>query len=1190
MSKDIYSQLSWLPDAPADFNDRCRAVGNLTEGAGCELRALATASLGQTQLSRLARAIQTAQESNVDLRPLVPFRLGILSNSTVDMLVPALVGSAPRHGVSLEVAKGGYDQVLQDALSPDSSVYRSSPDAVLLAIDYRGLAIRSAIGDKAKARDAVQASLAYLETVREGVKRHSKSICILQTLCPPPETLFGSMDAVYAGSLRRILEDINAGIADMAAGSTDVILDTAHLASTVGLSGWYSPMQWNMAKVPFSDEFVPLYAEHICRLIAAIRGKSRKCLILDLDNTLWGGVIGDDGIEHIKIGQGDAVGEAYLSVQRLALDLRARGIVLAVCSKNEDDIARSPFRAHPDMLLREDHIAVFQANWKDKPRNIRAIAEDLSLGLDAMVFLDDNPAERMLVRRELPDVAVPELPDDPALYARTLAAAGYFETVAFSEEDARRADFYQDNARRATLQHQAGDLEAYLASLEMQITFQPFDETGRARIAQLINKSNQFNLTTRRYSEAEVAAIQDDPRYFTLQVRLSDVFGDNGMISVVICKRASSDRWEIDTWLMSCRVLGRRVENMVLRAILDQARREGVQKLIGWYIPTDRNKLVEQHYPNLGFRLAKSENEIATYELDVATAVVAGAPMIVKQIEPVQAVTGGRDRGQGVGGDGERQMAEARQTVQVGNSAADDTVQTQLVQIWRELLDREDIATTDDFFELGGDSLLGVRLMIEIEKKFHRRFDVSTLVSSPTIESLARELAPVAEPTTGQIPKSNKVEAELVEIWRDLLDRHDIGTTDDFFELGGDSLLGVRLMIEIEKKFHRRFDISTLVSHPTIEGLASELAPAAAPAAGHARKSNKVEAELVEIWKDLLDRQDIGTTDDFFELGGDSLLGVRLMIEIEKKFHRRFDISTLVTHPTIESLASELAPSEADPVAVHIVPMRPQGDRPPLFFIHCGTGHVLRYRGLASYLDRDIPLYGIRAPELKTEHVPTIEDLAELYIEDIRKIRPHGPYQLFGFCFGGIVAYEIARRLTEMGETVSPVVMVESANPAYYMRAPLARTLKYQANYVYGRVSKYGRRVLRGEWNEISSGFRGLVTWHTRRRELRSPEARLGSKETLSSQEIYDDIAILSTVGEAYVPKPYPGRVHLIRAQTQKAETAKDMTFGWHEVVTGSLEVCTLPGDHFSLLEQPDVARVADALSGWLVKGEVSVS
>ena len=281
------------------------------------------------------------------------------------------------------------------------------------------------------------------------------------------------------------------------------MLDVASLAETVGLANWHSPAQWNIAKFAFDAKFLPLYADHVGRILGALRGKSRRCLVLDLDNTVWGGVIGDDGLEGIVIGQGDATGEAYLDVQRTALALRERGVVLAVASKNSDEIARSVFREHPEMLLRENHIAVFQANWNDKATNISAIANELALGIEAMVFLDDNPVERGLIREMLPQVAVPELPDDPALYARTLAAAGYFEAIAFSEEDRQRAEFYQDNARRVTLQKQAGDVDAYLVSLNMRIDFRPFDATGRSRIAQLINKSNQFNLTTRRYTEAE---------------------------------------------------------------------------------------------------------------------------------------------------------------------------------------------------------------------------------------------------------------------------------------------------------------------------------------------------------------------------------------------------------------------------------------------------------------------------------------------------------------------------------------------------------------------------------------------------------------------------------------------------------------------------------------------------------------
>jgi FkbH-like protein len=304
--------------------------------------------------------------------------------------------------------------------------------------------------------------------------------------------------------------------------------------------------------------------------------------------------------------------------------------VLAVSSKNTDEVAREPFEKHPEMLLKLDHIAVFQANWNDKATNIKAIAEELCLGLDSMVFLDDNPAERGLVRKLLPQVAVPELPEDPAYYARTLAAAGYFEAVVLASEDLKRAGFYQDNARRANLQQQVGGVDAYLASLDMTITFQPFDATGRARIVQLINKSNQYNLTTRRYTDPEVSEAENDPDVFTLQVRLADTFGDNGMISVVVCREAGADVWEIDTWLMSCRVLGRKVEHMVLREILEHARAAGIHKLIGTYCPTDRNKLVVDHYTKLGFtKVDEQPSGHTRWELVIEGANPQQAPMNV---------------------------------------------------------------------------------------------------------------------------------------------------------------------------------------------------------------------------------------------------------------------------------------------------------------------------------------------------------------------------------------------------------------------------------------------------------------------------------------------------------------------------------------------------------------------------------
>ena len=342
-------------------------------------------------------------------------------------------------------------------------------------------------------------------------------------------------------------------------------------------------------------------------------------------------MIGDDGLDGIKIAQGDATGEAFLEIQRTALMLRERGIVLAVSSKNADEIARTPFRQHPEMLLRENHIAVFQANWNDKATNIRAIADELALGLSAMVFLDDNPVERGLVRQLLPEVAVPELPPDPALYARTLLAAGYFEATTFSDEDRKRADYYKDNAKRLALQGQSGGLEAYLASLSMEIAFAPFTAAGRERITQLINKSNQFNLTTKRYTEAEVEAVEADSSVFALQVRLSDTFGDNGMISVVVARPTAPTQWDIDTWLMSCRVLGRHVEQMVLREICLNARARGVTGLAGTYRPTERNALVRDHYAKLGFTLVDSAADGTTHWYLATSTQVPAVPMTVRR-------------------------------------------------------------------------------------------------------------------------------------------------------------------------------------------------------------------------------------------------------------------------------------------------------------------------------------------------------------------------------------------------------------------------------------------------------------------------------------------------------------------------------------------------------------------------------
>jgi FkbH-like protein len=630
VSHDLYSDLAWLPQPPANFRELRRAATESSEPAGSIIAQLATHALSENQLRGLASTIEAVRAGGGSLAPLSPFKLGLIGNGTLDYLAPLLVASAARHGVALDCVEAHFGQMAQEAFDPDSGMNQSKPNAILLAIDARGLPLRPGL-DEDEARASVSASLDFVAKLVSAFRTNAGAACIVQTLAPAPESLFGNFDARFPGSMRSLCASFNSGLIASLNGSPDVVFDVAGLAETVGLAAWHSPKQWNVGKLAFDARYLPLYADHVARILGAMCGKSRRCLILDLDNTLWGGVIGDDGLDGIVLAQGDATGEAFLELQRSVLALRDRGVVLAVSSKNNDDVARGPFREHPEMLLREEHIAVFQANWNDKASNIAAIATALSLGTDAMVMLDDNPAERAQIRSALPEVAVPELPAEPSLYARILSAAGYFESTGFGEDDRNRAAAYAANAQRVAVRDQVGDLDSYLASLDMKITFKPFDSVGRARIAQLVNKSNQFNLTTRRYSEIEIAAFEADPEAFTLQIRLEDTFGDNGMISVVICRRESPEEWSIDTWLMSCRVLGRRVEQMVLRELLAVARARGVRRVVGTYAPTGRNAIVRDHYEKLAFTLLeKSEDSTSRWSIDTA-AEVAPAPMTVER-------------------------------------------------------------------------------------------------------------------------------------------------------------------------------------------------------------------------------------------------------------------------------------------------------------------------------------------------------------------------------------------------------------------------------------------------------------------------------------------------------------------------------------------------------------------------------
>jgi FkbH-like protein len=624
------SALPWLLAAPSDFRSQVAAL-RVAESVDIDLaRRLAGFALDASQLNKLGAVTKRVSASSAGSGNLRPLRLAIAATHTVSFVADALPATGLRHGLLIETFVVPYGQAFQQVFDPASELAQWQPDFILLSLDPKALGLAHAALGEDRALIAVDQAIDQISALKRAVHENLAAVPIVQTLAPAQTALFGNFDARLPGTLAWLVNAFNQRLVDHALGDGDLLLDTSALACTVGMDAWSDTMRWHDAKLPFSLDMIPLYADHICRLLAAARGLSRKCLVLDLDNTLWSGVIGDDGVEGISLGQGSASGEAHLAIQQYAMELKERGIVLAVCSKNEMAAALLPFQQHDEMVLQEDHISVFLANWADKATNLRAIAKTLNIGTDALVFLDDNPAERERVRQELPEVAVPEVGQEPSDYVRLMSLAGYFEAVSFGEEDRQRAEMYKANARRTAVLETVGNLETYLQSLGMVCSIRPFDQLGRSRIAQLINKSNQFNLTTRRYTEKDVAAIEQDPGKFSLQVRLVDRFGDNGMISVVVFDRRA-DEWLCDTWLMSCRVLGRRVEEAVLAHVAKSAQDAGATRLIGEYIPSAKNAIVEKHFEKLGFTFAESDVDGRTrWILELADYMAPSLPMTIK--------------------------------------------------------------------------------------------------------------------------------------------------------------------------------------------------------------------------------------------------------------------------------------------------------------------------------------------------------------------------------------------------------------------------------------------------------------------------------------------------------------------------------------------------------------------------------
>ncbi|MBB5693935.1 HAD-IIIC family phosphatase [Muricoccus pecuniae] len=627
-------QLAWLPAHP-DLAVAITAARREADPSAALVKAVRLAGYRRdfTATGRIdklaARALSEGAEPAA--AGLMPYRLAILASHTVDHLAPGIrvAGLARRLALSVHVAP--YGQYRQALLGHDPELEAFQPQMVLLALDARDAPLNLPLEASEEAvAEAVRGRVEELRTLWRRARQRFAAQVVQQTLVAADPPVFGSFEGLVAASPTAIVERLNVAIRAAAREEGVLLLDLAWVAARHGQGiGLADPVRWHQAKQLVSHVLAPFYGDLVARIAGAAAGLSRKCLVLDLDNTLWGGVIGDDGIEGIKLGQGSATGEAFLSFQRYAALLGKRGVILAVCSKNDLAVAEAAFTNHPEMALRRADIACFVANWTDKASNLRHIAKTLNIGLDSLVFVDDNPAERDIIRRELPEVGVPELPEDVAGYAERVADAGYFETVSFTADDAARGRAYALNEERRAALEQASDMDGYLRGLGMVMTARSIGAGDLPRATQLINKTNQFNLTTRRYTEAAVEELATNPEALALSVRLSDKFGDNGLISVILARPDPAlPRGEllIDTWLMSCRVLGRQVEQATLGVLIEEARRRGIEALVGEYRPSGRNSMVAEHYARLGFTPCASpegaQPDALFWRLEIGTATV----------------------------------------------------------------------------------------------------------------------------------------------------------------------------------------------------------------------------------------------------------------------------------------------------------------------------------------------------------------------------------------------------------------------------------------------------------------------------------------------------------------------------------------------------------------------------------------
>ena len=543
-------------------------------------------------------------------------KLALVGDTATQLLAVAIRGMGVEKNINIDLYEADYNQVERQFLDIESDLYKFDADFIIVFQSTHKLGEKHSLLPLEKQKELANERIEFVSTICENPNLANKKI-IYFNYPEIGDTVFGSYTNKVESSFPFQVRKLNYALMELSEKYTNLyICDISELQNKFGRDFMFAPNVYISTEVVLSGKALPYVASRVMDIVCAIRGQFKKCLILDLDNTLWGGVIGDDGLEGIELGHGLGIGKAFSEFQMWVKKLKQRGIIICIASKNNEEIAKEPFEKHPDMILKLEDIAVFQANWETKVDNIRTIQKILNIGFDSMVFLDDNPFERNMVRENIPNITVPELPEDPGSYLEYLYSQNLFETASYSNADNDRTRQYQVEAKRVSLSKTYTNEADFLRSLKMVSTVSGFTKFNIPRVAQLSQRSNQFNLRTVRYTDADIEALANDPEVIDLCFTLEDKFGDNGLIAVVIMKPLDKETLFVDTWFMSCRVLKRGMENFTLNTMIEAAKTKGYMRIIGEYLPTPKNKMVEKHYSGLGFTKIE-RSETAWYELDV---------------------------------------------------------------------------------------------------------------------------------------------------------------------------------------------------------------------------------------------------------------------------------------------------------------------------------------------------------------------------------------------------------------------------------------------------------------------------------------------------------------------------------------------------------------------------------------------